>query len=187
MTAGHAAVRQRFRVASGASLETWPELLIPQGGSRYRQQTVIDLEPGAELLFFERLAPGRTAMGEVFAFNEVRLETDLRVNGRLFLRERSQLVPGSPVLEALSRTFPCAYYASAILSAPALNVLSPCWQALHDRQDERTWIGVSALGGNAFVLKMVAADSLALRSAWTFARETIYAALGREIPGLRRV
>jgi urease accessory protein len=116
MAAGHAEVRQRLRVAAGASLEVWPELLIPQRGARYHQRTTIELEPGAELLFFERLAPGRTAMGETFAFTELRLELDVRrMHGRLLLRERSHLAPGSPVLEALTRRFPGAYYASAVL------------------------------------------------------------------------
>jgi urease accessory protein len=186
MDSGCATVRQRFQVAGGGSLETWPELLIPQRGSHYRQHTAIELEPGAELLFFERLAPGRTAMGEIFAFRELRLDTDLSVAGRLVLRERSRLAPGSRTLAALTRRFPSAYYASAFLCAPALTPLSACWPALHAQQDERTWIGVSALGGQAFVLKMVAADSLALRRALIFARETVYESLGRQTPGLRR-
>jgi urease accessory protein len=186
MDEGHAAVRQGFRVADGGSLETWPELLIAQRGARYWQRTVIELEPGAELLFFERLAPGRTAMGEVFAFTELRLDTDLRVAGRLLLRERARIAPGRGTLEALCRRFPTAYYASAILCAPALTALSDCWQVLHEQQDGNTWIGVSELGSHAFVLKLVAADSLALRRALIFARETIYGALGRKVPGLRR-
>lgn len=183
---GGAEVRQRFAVAAGGSLEFWPELLIPQRGSAYRQQTTIDLAADAELLFFERLAPGRTAMGEVFAFADLRLDLDLRVAGRLAARERAHLTPGGPAVTALRRRFPSAYYASAYLSAPALTALSPCWQTLHDRQDDRTWLGVSALGPSTFVLKIVAADSLALRRALVFARETIHQALGRPAPGLRR-
>ena len=186
MDCGCAMVQQRFRVAAGGSLETWPELLIPQRGSRYRQQTAIEMEPGAELLFFERLAPGRTAMGEIFAFADLRLDTDLHVDGRLLLRERARLAPGSRTLAALTRRFPTAYYASGILCAPALTPLSACWQILHEQQDARTWIGVSALGSNAFVLKLVAADSLALRRVLHFARETIYGSLGRPAPALRR-
>ena len=186
MASGCASVQQRFQVADGGSLETWPELLIPQRGSHYRQHTVIELEAGAELLFFERLAPGRTAMGEIFAFTELRLDTDLRMTGRLLLRERARLTPGSRPLAALTRRFPGAYYASAVICAPALTPLSACWQILHEQQDERTWIGVSALGGAAFVLKIVAGDSLALRRVMLCVRQTIYASLGRQAPGLRR-
>jgi urease accessory protein len=187
MAAGHAEVRQRLRVAAGASLEVWPELLIPQRGARYHQRTTIELEPGAELLFFERLAPGRTAMGETFAFTELRLELDVRrMHGRLLLRERSHLAPGSPVLEALTRRFPGAYYASAVLCSPGLTAAATCWRALHDQQNDETWIGVSALEDGVFVLRMVAADSLALRRTLNMVRDTVYRALGREVPGLRR-
>jgi urease accessory protein len=186
MDAGRAEIRQRFRVAAGASLETWPELLIAHRDARLWQQTEIELEPGAELLFFERLSPGRTAMGEVFAFAELRLDVDVRVGGRLLLRERSRLSPGSPSLNALTRRFPTAYYASAILCAAALTPLSACWQRLHDLQDDKTWIGVSMLGTGAFVVRMLAQDSIALRRALVFARTAIYEAFGRQVPELRR-
>lgn len=186
---GGAEVRQRLRVAAGASLEMWPELLIPQRGARYWQRTDIELAAGAELLFFERLAPGRTAMGEVFEFAEVRLDTDVRVDGRLLLRERSRLEPGSRALEALRRRFGQAYYACGIMVSPDLAPDAACWQRLHDLHDDRAWIGVSMLGApgdQAYVLKVVAADSLALRRVWDVARAAIYASLGRQMPGLRR-
>jgi urease accessory protein len=186
MATGHAEVRQRLRVAAGASLESWPELLIPQRGARYHQKTTIDLEPGAELLFFERLAPGRTAMGEAFAFTELRLDLDVRRMGRLLLRERSHLAPGSPALQALTRRFPGAYYAGAVFCSPGLTAAAACWRALHDRQDDERWIGVSALEDGLFALRMVAADSLALRRGLTLVRETVYHAIGRKVPGLRR-
>jgi urease accessory protein len=183
---GGAFVRQRFRVAAGGSLETWPELLIPQAGSRFWQQTVIELEEGAELLFFEKLAPGRTAMGEVFAFADLRLDTDLSLDARLLLRERTHLWPGNPGLEALIRRFPTAYYASALLISPGLAPAAACWQKLHEQQDDQTWLGVSAFAKNAFVLKMIAQDSLSLRRALVSARQTIYQELGRKVPDLRR-
>jgi urease accessory protein len=187
MRGGRAEVRQRFRVAAGGSLETWPELLIPQRGARYWQQTLIDLEEGAELLFFELLAPGRTASGEVFAYEELRWETDLRLGGRLLARERYRLSPDNGSLDALQRRFPCAYYASAFLVAPGLASQSSCWEALHGQQNDQTWVGVSALGkAEAFALKIIAADSLALRRTLRFAREAVHRELGRRPPGLRR-
>jgi urease accessory protein len=185
---GWAAVRQHFQVMAGGSLEYWPELLIPQRGARYRQRTQIDLEPGAELLFFESMAPGRVASGEAFEFAEVRWETDLRLSGRPLARERWRLAPGERALEALRRRFPFAYYASAFLVSPALDARSACWEAIHARHDDReVWIGVSALpGGGAFALKIIAADSLILRRTLRAAREAVHSALGRTPPGLRR-
>ena len=35
---GDARMTQEYRVAAGGWLESWPEIFIPQGGARYRQQ-----------------------------------------------------------------------------------------------------------------------------------------------------
>lgn len=186
MRGGHAEVTQRFRVEAGGSLEWWPELLIPQRGARYRQRTEIDLADGAELLFFEMLAPGRTAMGEVFAYDELRWATDLRRGGKLIARERYHLSPENDSLAALRRRFPQAYYASAFVAAPGWRLPLACWETLRSCQSKDAWVGVSALSESAFVWKLVAADGLALRRIAGTAREVIYQALGRRRPSLRR-
>ena len=77
MPGGSAELELQFEVTRGGWLEFWPELFIPQAGARYRQRTVIRAEPGAELLFFEAMAPGRVASGEVFAFASLRDLPDL--------------------------------------------------------------------------------------------------------------
>ena len=58
-----------------------PKPFIPHAGASYVQTTEIELHPGASLLFFEWLAPGRVAKGEVFAYQNLRWELDLRVDG----------------------------------------------------------------------------------------------------------
>ena len=187
MRGGFVEVSQRFHVESGGSLEVWPELLIPQRGARYRQRTEIDLDAGAELLFFETLAPGRVAMGEVFAFEEMRWATDVRVQGRLIARERYRLAPGEGSLDALRRRFPTAYYASAFVAAPALAARTAAdWDGLLALQGEDAWLGINALAGGAWALKIVAADSLVFRRTLHAARRAIHDALGRPPPGLRR-
>lgn len=185
---GHAETRQEFNVAAGGSLEFWPEPLIPQRGARYHQRTDIALEPGAELLFLETVAPGRVASGETFAFTELRWSTDLRLGGKLLVRERYRLTPDGPELAALRGRLPEGYWASAFLVSPALTAGSTCWEALHALHGPDHWLGVSALAApGAFAVKIVAADSLALRRVCRALREHVYAALGRPAPDLRRV
>lgn len=208
---GRAEVVQRFRVASGGSLEWWPEPLIPQRGARLLQRTVIELEPGAELLFFEALAPGRVAMGEAFAYEELRFATDLRLGSRLLARERFRLAPGgnggevggsaaTSSLDALRRRFPHAYYGGALLVAPGLTwtTMPPDWGEKtggvpHDG-GSACWSGMSTLGGGdatvpgtgAFAVRLVAADSVTFRRTLNALRNAVHRALDRRPPALRR-
>ncbi len=183
---GYAETRQEFRVAAGGSLESWPEPLIPQRGARYRQRTAIALAPGAELLFLETVAPGRVASGEAFEFRELSWATDLRLGGRLRVRERYRITLGHTALRALRERFPTGYWGSAFLASPGLAVGSPCWDALHAEHGPDHWVGVSAVAPEVFVVKLVAADSLALRRVCRALRAHVYAALNRCPPDLRR-
>ena len=186
MRDGHAEVVQHLQVEAGGSLDWWPEVLIPQAGARYRQQTEIDVQAGGELLFFESLAPGRTASDEVFAYHELCWATDLRVEGRCVARERYRLSPSDASVGALRARFSQGYYAGALLVSPKLTAVSACWEELRGLQAPEVWSGTSRLGGGAFSWKLVTADSLAMRRSLRVGREMIYAALGRSVPPLRR-
>ena len=186
MHGGDAKVVQRLEVKAGSSLDWCPEVLIPQSKARYRQETNINVQAGGELLFFESLAPGRTAYDEVFAYQELHWATDLRVEGRWLARERYRLSPHDPSIGAFSARFPQGYYAGALLVSPALTSASVCWQDLRQLQNSEVWSGTSQLGEEAFSWKLVAANSLTLRRSLRQGREMIYASLGRSMPRLRR-
>lgn len=64
-----------INIESGAVLDYLPDALIPFAGSRHRQRTVITLGDGATLFWWEILAPGRQAMGEVFRFDKLQIQT----------------------------------------------------------------------------------------------------------------
>ena len=117
---GYAEVTQELHVAAGGWLENWPELLIVQGGARYRQRTTIRVETGGELLFFESLAPGRVAMGEVFEFAELQWEMDLVHGGEWVARERYRLTPDAESVRAWRAQFVTGYYASCFVVSPRL-------------------------------------------------------------------
>jgi urease accessory protein len=186
MREGFAELRQDLRVASGAFLEFWPELFIPQGGARFRQRTTIFAEEGGELLFFESLAPGRVAAGESFAFCELEWETDVRFAGTLIARERYRIVPGNESVRTLQRAFPDAYYASGFVISPNLTDKHPCWQRIHELHTRESWIGCGRLSPGGWVIKMLASGSIELRRMLGAVRTEMYAALGREKPSVRR-
>ena len=183
---GHAEVAQDFIVEAGGWLENWPELFIPQGGARYRQSTRLQLAAGGEALFFETLAPGRVAMGEAFAFTELKWETDVLLDEEVIARERYWLTPESAAISALRAQFPTAYYASCFVITPRLTPEAPCWAAIHALHEAEAWVGCSPLRRGGFVGKIVAAGSVLLRRKLAALRGELHAALGRTAPSLRR-
>ncbi len=187
MRGGFARAEQRFEVASGAWLEFWPELFIPQAGTRFAQRTELRIEPGGEVLFVESLAPGRVASGEAFAYERLEWETDLWVGERLAARERYSLFPESEAVRALQARFATAYYASCFLVTERVAESAECWAALHGLQSEEMWIGQSRLCCGGYVIKVLASGPVALRAALARIRGTIYEAMGWRAPALRRV
>lgn len=183
---GDARVAQEYRVAAGGWLESWPEIFIPQGGARYRQQTSLRVEEGGEALLIEMLAPGRAASGEIHAFAELDWETDILLGGVKIARERYRLEPGSAVLEAMRAEFATPYYASALVVSPQLRVNDDCWQRIHDLHREDAWVGCSPLTRGGWAIRVFAAGSVELRKTVAAIRLEIYAALGRRAPALRR-
>src|SRR5207249_9023258 len=69
--------RNHVLVESGAELRLYLEPVIPFAGSRLRQATRIDVEPGGRLVFWEGFMAGRGGRGEWWQFQELTSETDL--------------------------------------------------------------------------------------------------------------
>jgi urease accessory protein len=183
---GDARVTQEYRVAAGGWLESWPEIFIPQGGARYRQQTSLRVDEGGGALLIEMLAPGRTASGEIHAFTELDWETDVFLGNMKIARERYRLSPESAVLAALREQFATPYYASGLVVTPQLPATDDCWQRIHDLHRDDAWVGCSPLTRGGSAIRIFAAGSVELRKTVAAIRHEIYAALGRRPPALRR-
>jgi urease accessory protein len=182
---GHAELTQRFLVEAGAFLDVWPEYLIPQAGARYRQRTEIRVADGGTLLWTETIAPGRTARGEVFAFDEVKLFTDLWVGEKHSIRERYRLDPSA--VRAVRARFATAYYASVIAVGEALVEKSDTLRTLTEQNSNPdSWVGVTRVAASVWAVKVLAADSPLLRATVGAVRAAVCSALGYEAPSLRR-
>lgn len=181
----HAANHQQFTVEQGASLEWMPEPFIPHRGASYRQTTGIHLHHGASLLFLEWLAPGRVAMGEVFAYRNLRWELDVFSKERLVARERYDLRPENESLEALRAQFPAAHY----ISVYAAGEFAESWpdgelDALHG---DAVSLGHGPLEGGVRVIRSLCRDSIAARALAGALRNLLYQAAGRVPPALGRM
>lgn len=181
---GHAAVmRQEIVVRSGAFAEYFPELLIPQRGARYRQETTLRVEPGGTLLFFEWLAPGRVASGETFAYTELQWHTDLWLGATLAARERYLLRPDGPSLAGLRLAFPAGHYLGCFI----IGDLTFPQEEIERLDGPDVTMGAGPLAApGAWTIKALCRDNLAARRTLGALRTAIYQALPRAMPSLRR-
>ena len=90
-----AAQTSRILVESGGELEFLLEPVIPFAESRFEQRTLLDVEKGARLRYWEGLMAGRVGRGELWEFDEVSSETCLKSEGRLVFLDRFHLQPKS--------------------------------------------------------------------------------------------
>jgi len=182
---GDAVTTQEIHVAAGAELEVFPELLIPQGGSRLAQRVEIDVEAGGALMYWELLAPGRVASGEAFAFERLALRSSLRLGGRVLAREVAAF--SEEELRAYRRLFPCPYYASCFVVWPEAAGGRAVREFVAGLAQETVCAAASQLSPQAAVIKVMAADSVALRTAVGAIRRWLYESPGGVMPSLRKV
>jgi urease accessory protein len=90
-------------VGENGLLEYLPDAVIPFAGARFSQRTSIRLHPGAGLFWWEILAPGREAAGELFQYEDVEFRTDVMAGGRLIAAERVRLQPKARGMASVAR------------------------------------------------------------------------------------
>jgi urease accessory protein len=177
-------LKQTITVESGAWLDVIPEMLIPQAGSRFAQETFIDMHEGGRLFFLDRMAPGRVASGEVFAFEELHWTTRLHSAGRLVAMERFRLSPGGS-LHSLRLHFPATYHATGYLVALQAGRDLP--RAIGGLSASDVFAGASLLAPGVVCFKMLAETSPALRRTIARLRGLVYDVLGMPAPLLRKL
>lgn len=176
---------QKFSVGENSALEWIPEPFIPHAGAGYFQKTDIHLDPGASLLFFDWIAPGRVAKGETFAYKHLRWELDLHAAEKLVARERYDLDPANHSLEALKAKFPAAHYLS-IYTAGLFSKHFPA-AALDELTGDDVYLGHGPLGDHGHVIRALCRDSLAARKLLEKLRTLLYEAAEIPAPKLGRI
>jgi urease accessory protein len=182
-------------VGENGLLEYLPDSLIPFAGSRYRQDTRIELVEGAGLFWWEIVAPGREARGEIWACESLCLRTDIVAGGRPIALERIAIEPRRRPLHSLARLGPYRYFATFFLCRVGWEARR--WQALEAALDELArdltrpgellW-GVSALPAHGLSVRALAVSGRELPAGlvafWRAAKREIY---GRDAIPPRKV
>ena len=150
----------RFSVGDAALLEYLPDTVIPYAGSRHTQGTEVRLGRGSTLFWWEVVAPGRLAAGERFAFERLRVQTEVYAGSRPVLRENYLLEPRQKDLSATIRMFDYSHTAS--FCAVQEGLPPAFWRTLEDRLNEiarkRTQHGRAVWGAS-----MLASDGMVVR------------------------
>jgi len=92
--------RTRIVVESGGALVADFEPVIPFAESHLDQSTLIELETGAGLAFWEGMMAGRVGRNESWQFAELKSETRVEKCGRPLYLERISLNPASETLQS---------------------------------------------------------------------------------------
>jgi urease accessory protein len=129
--AGPATQTNQVTVDENALLEYVPDPIIPYAGARYSQRTSIHLAAGAGLFWWEILAPGREAHGELFQYASLELKTDIIALGRPICSERVRLAPHERDLSSVARMGSYRYWATFYICRAGIGPAS--WRALEDR------------------------------------------------------
>jgi urease accessory protein len=151
-------------------LEYVPDALIPYAGSRYRQRTRIQLASGSGLFWWEIVAPGRAARGEVFQFEELDLDIEIRNTSRPIAKEHVRLEPRGRPLTASARLGPYLCFASFFICRVGLapEVWRDLEEDLSGLAGRRAGVGDTLWGTSA-----LAADGLIVRGASRSCRELL--------------
>jgi urease accessory protein len=174
-----------IQVREGGLLEYLPDPLIPFAGSNYRQHTRIELAHDAGLFWWETVAPGRTARGELFQYEQLQLGLHISAQGRPLAIESLKLEPQHHALSAPARLGPYSYFCSFYICRVGL--MPERWSELErelgalarerSRPGEISW-GVSALAAHGLIVRALSCQgrdiTTGLLAFWQTAKLALY-------------
>ena len=180
----HAEFVTRVRLRKSALLEYLPDPLIPFAGARYSQHTAVELSDGAGMFWWETLAPGREARGEIFSYDMVRLSFELRAGGMPLAIENGDLNPALRPLTSPARLGPYRYLSSFYICRAGLaesTWISAERQLLDiaDRMSSPVIIwGLTRLSAHGLVVRALSQNSRdiarGLVAFWRVAKQALY-------------
>jgi urease accessory protein len=147
----------RFVLGRGSRLEYLPDQLIAYRGSRYEQDTRVEMDPTAGLVMGEVVTPGWSPSGAPFGYRELRLRTEVAMGGRPVVVDSIVLDPsdGAGGLGALGLLEGHSHLGSLLVVDPRADqdAVDAVRGLLADRPALRG--GVSALAVPGFTMRVL--------------------------------
>jgi urease accessory protein len=82
-----------IQLGEGATLEYFPDHVIPHARSALHQSLRIEMARGSRAMFLDSMASGRVAHGERWGFSEIDSRTEVYARGKVAYLNRSKIVP----------------------------------------------------------------------------------------------
>jgi urease accessory protein len=82
-----------IRIGEKATLEYFPDHIIPHEGSALGQSLRVEMAPGSQAILFDSMASGRVAHGERWKFRELDSRMEVFFSGRPTYINRSRILP----------------------------------------------------------------------------------------------
>jgi len=154
--------RALVSLGEGAYFEYLPDQLIPFAGSRFEQNTRVELARGASLIWWDMIAPGRDASGELFGYESLASTFEVCAGGEPIATERWSIEPRSRVQDSVVRLGPYRYFASCYVcrageGATYWRTLENDLQIVADRRTtaDVSW-GITSLRKHGLLIRGVA-------------------------------
>jgi urease accessory protein len=84
-----------IQLGEGATLEYFPDHVIPHAGSALRQSLRIEMARGSRAILLDSMASGRVAHGERWNFTELDSRTEIYASGRPAYINRTKIIPAT--------------------------------------------------------------------------------------------
>jgi urease accessory protein len=172
-------------VGKNAVLEYLPDQIIPYAGSRFHQETDVELaSEGAGLFWWETLTPGRAASGEKFSYETLGIRSHIVCGGRPLAIEQFVIEPSrrSPQRVGMLGRFECFSTFYICKTGLALQRWAELQALLEDEADllstpDLCW-GASRLVEHGIVVRGVGFESALLVAGltrfWNIAKLFLY-------------
>ena len=182
-----------IHLGQGAFLEYLPDSVIPFRDARFEQRTDVHLQSGATLFWWEIIAPGRVASGELFAYASLRINTRICSQGRPIYVDRMSFRPQQVKLSSLARFGSFRYLTSFMIcrSSEDANTWITLEQMLREIAQQRShasalW-GATALTADGLLVRGLSQSGLHIMEDlfcfWTSAKKYL---CGRDASPPRR-
>jgi urease accessory protein len=166
--AADAMLATEIHLGRDALLEYLPDSVIPFREARFEQCTDVHLAPGATLFWWEIIAPGRVASGELFAYESLRVRASISNQERPIFIDRMSIQPREAKLSSLARFGKYRYLTSFMICRT--NEDATIWIALErmlreiaqQRSGSDTYWGATALTSDGLLVRGLSISPVAI-------------------------